>query len=87
MHEVVDTFQLADSVVYVCSSLWRILTVYEVIVEPPLDGAVQLIVTLTFLFTIVVGAAGTLGIVAALIDTSDESWPKPTKVRAVTLKV
>jgi len=68
-------------------SLWRILTVYDVIAEPPFDGAVQLIVTLTFVFTAVVGAAGTLGIAAALIDTSDESVPKPTRFRAVTLKV
>ena len=60
---------------------------YEVIGEPPLDGATQLIVTLTFVFAAVDGAAGTLGIAAALIVTSDESAPKPASVRAVTLKV
>lgn len=53
--------------------------------EPPLDGAAQLIVTLTFVFAAVVGAAGTLGIAAALIATSVESAPKPARVRAVTL--
>jgi len=61
--------------------------VYAVIAEPPLKGAVQLMVTLTFVFTAVVDAAGIVGIEAALIDISEESWPKPTKVRAVTLKV
>ena len=44
-------------------------------------------VTLTFVFTDVVGAAGTLGMDAALIDTSVESEPRPTILRAVTLKV
>jgi hypothetical protein len=61
--------------------------VYAVIAEPPLEGATQLIVTLTFVFTAVVGAAGTLGMAAALMATSDESVPKPTRLRAVTLKV
>jgi hypothetical protein len=61
--------------------------VYAVIAEPPLEGATQLIVTLTFVFTAVVGAAGTLGIAAALMATSDESVPKPTRLRAVTLNV
>jgi len=60
---------------------------YEVIAEPPFDGATQLMVTLVFEFTVVVGAAGTLGIAAALIDTSDESGPSPTRFLAVTLKV
>ena len=68
-------------------SLCRIFTVYEVIGEPPLDGAAQLIVTLTLVFIVVVGAAGALGIDAALIDTSDESGPKPTRFLAVTLNV
>ena len=63
------------------------MTEYEVIAEPPLEGAVQLIVTLTFEFTVVDGAVGTLGTAAALIDTSDESEPKPTRFLAVTLKV
>jgi len=58
-----------------------------VIGEPPLKGATQLIVTLTFEFIAVVGAAGTLGIDAALIDTSDESGPKPTRFLAETLNV
>ena len=44
-------------------------------------------VTLTFVFTAVVGAAGTLGMAAALMATSDESVPKPTRFRAVTLNV
>jgi hypothetical protein len=61
--------------------------VYAVIAEPPLEGATQLMVTLTFVFTDVVGAAGTLGMAAALMATSDESVPKPTRLRAVTLKV
>ena len=87
VQEVVDTLQFADSVVYVVPSLWRIATVYAVIAEPPLEGATQLIVTLTFVFTAVVGAAGTLGFAAALTLNSDESSPRPTRVRAVTLKV
>jgi len=87
VQEVVETLQFADSVVYVVPSLWRIATVYVVIAEPPLEGATQLIVTLTFVFTAVVGAAGTLGMAAALMATSDESVPKPTRFRAVTLKV
>ena len=62
-------------------------TVYAVIVEPPLNGASQLMVTLTFELTVVVGAAGTLGMAAALMATSVESAPRPTRVRAVTLKV
>jgi hypothetical protein len=61
--------------------------VYVVIAEPPLEGATQLMVTLTFVLTAVVGAAGTLGMAAALMATSDESVPKPTRLRAVTLKV
>jgi hypothetical protein len=87
VQEVVETLQFADSVVYVVPSLWRIATVYAVIAEPPLEGATQLIVTLTFVFTAVVGAAGTLGMAAALMATSDESVPKPTRLRAVTLNV
>ena len=35
----------------------------------------------------VVGAAGTLAIVAAMTFNSAESAPKPTKLRAATLKV
>ena len=68
-------------------SLYLILTVYDVIADPPLEGAVQLIVTLTLVLVDVVGAAGTAGIAAALIVNSDESALKPTKLRAVTLKV
>jgi len=58
-----------------------------VIAEPPLNGAAQVTITLTLEFTAVVGAAGTLGIAAALIETSDESSPRPTRLLAVTLKV
>jgi hypothetical protein len=47
--------------------------VYAVIAEPPLEGATQLIVTLMFELTVVVGAAGTLGLAAALTLNSDES--------------
>lgn len=72
---------------YVVPSLWRILTAYELIADPPLNGAVQLMVTLTFEFTEVVGAVGTKGTDAALIETSDESAPRPTRLRALTLKV
>jgi hypothetical protein len=61
--------------------------VYAVIAEPPLEGAIQLIVTLMFVLAAVVGAAGTLGLAAALTLNTDESSPKPTRVRAVTLKV
>ena len=60
---------------------------YAVIAEPPVEGATQLIVTLMFVLTDVDGAAGTLGLAAALTLNSDESSPRPTKVRAVTLKV
>jgi len=56
--------------------------VYDVIGDPPFDGAVQLIVTLTFVLVDVAGAAGTPGFAAALITTSDESAPKPTRLRA-----
>ena len=71
----------------VCSSFYRIETVYELITEPPFDGATQLIVTLTLVFTAVVGAAGTLGMAAALIDTSFESAPRPLRFLATTLNV
>ena len=85
---VVETLQKAYSAVKVLPSLWRIATVYPVIAEPPLvDGADQMIVTLVFELTDVIGAAGTLGLAAALTFTSEESVPKPTKVRAVILKV
>ena len=87
VQEVVETLQFADSVVNVVPSLWRIATMYAVITEPPLEGATQLIVTLTFVLAAVVGAAGTLGMAAALMATSDESVPKPTRFRAVTLNV
>ena len=43
-------------------------------------------VTLTFVLTAVVGAAGRLGMTAALMNTSDNSAPKPTRFRAVTFK-
>jgi len=55
---------------------------------PPLfNGAAQLIVTLTFELTAVVGAAGAFGFPAALISTSDESGPQPAAFWAETLKV
>lgn len=44
-------------------------------------------VTLTLEFTVVVGAAGTLGMAAALIATSAESTPIPTRLLALTLNV
>ena len=59
----------------------------EVIGEPPLFGAVQLIVTLVFEFVDVDGLAGKSGFAAALTSTSDESAPKPATLRAVTLNV
>jgi hypothetical protein len=37
--------------------------------------------------TAVLGAAGTLRMAAALIATSEESVPKPTRLRTVTCKV
>lgn len=79
--------QFSVSNVNVCSSLYLIATLYELIAEPPLNGATQLIVTLTLEFTAVVGACGTLGMAAALMATEDESGPRPTMLRAVTLKV
>ena len=54
--------------------------------EPPLYGAVQLIVTLVFEFTEVDGLAGKSGFAAALTFTS-VSAPKPAKLRALTLNV
>ena len=84
---VVETLQKAYSVVNVLPSLWRIATVYAVIADPPLYGADQVIVTLTFVFTNVDGAAGEVGFAAALTLNSDESSPEPTRVRAVTLNV
>ena len=44
-------------------------------------------VTLTIVLTAVVGAAVRLGMAAALMDISDDCAPKPTRFRAVTLKV
>ena len=46
---------------------------YAVIAEPPLEGATQLILTLKFVLTAVVAAAGTSGLAAALTLNSDES--------------
>jgi hypothetical protein len=66
VQEIVETLQLIDSVLYF-PSLFLIATVYAVIGEPPSLGATQVIVTLVFEFTEVVGAAGTLGIVAGSI--------------------
>ena len=60
MQLVADTLQLTDSVSNV-PALFLIATVYAVIGEPPSIGATQVIVTLVFEFTEVVGAAGTLG--------------------------
>ena len=48
---------------------------YAVIAEPPLEGATQLILTLNFVLTAFVGAAGTLGLAAALTLNSDEYSP------------
>ena len=48
MQVVVDTLQLADSMVNVVPSLYLIATVYAVIEEPPSSGATQVIVTLVF---------------------------------------
>jgi len=69
VQDVVATLQFADSVMNVLPLLCLIATVYAVIAEPPLNGATQLIVTLTFVFVDVVGAAGTLGMPAALMET------------------
>jgi len=55
--------------------------------DPPLVGAVQLIVTLTLELTVVVGAAGTLGMAAARMAISAESGPRPTRFLAVILNV
>lgn len=41
--------------------------------EPPLKGWFQVIVTETFDITVVTGDAGVFGLVAALIEISDES--------------
>jgi hypothetical protein len=71
---VVETLQLTDSTENV-PILFLIATVYAVIGEPPSRGATQVIVTLVFKFTEVVGAAGTLGFAAALTATSEESAP------------
>ena len=52
-----------------------------------MNGAAQLMVTLTLVLVCVVGAAGTLGTAAALMVTSDESGPRPMRFLAATLKV
>ena len=70
----VETLQLADSVMKVVIPS-RIATLYPVIDDPPSEGAIQEIVTLVFEVNEVVGAAGTLGIFAALIFNSDEPAP------------
>ena len=49
------------------------------ITEPPLSGAVQTMVTAVFEVTRVVGAAGVLGLAAALITTSDEKVLNPIR--------
>ncbi len=77
--------QLAYGVNVVLPS--RIATVYPVIGEPPSAGATQVMVTLVFEFTVVVGEVGTLGSAAALMTISDDSAPKPSKLRAATLNV
>ena len=87
MQEVEATLQFAVSVVNVVPSLWRIATVYAVIAEPPLNGAIQLIVTLTLVLVAVVGGPIMPGIAAALIETKAESAPRPTRFLALTLKV
>jgi hypothetical protein len=61
--------------------------VYEVIGEPPLKGAAQVITTLVFDTTVVTGSAGVLGLAAALIVISVEYSLKPTKVLASILKL
>jgi len=58
-----------------------------VIAEPPLNGAIQLIVTLTFELVAVVGGPIIPGMAAALMATKAESAPRPTRLRALTLKV
>lgn len=81
--EFLETFQFAESVVNeVKSSIRRIATVYVVISEPPLEGTTQLMVTMPFVLTAVVGDDGKLGIAAALLDKSDESAPKPKRLLA-----
>ena len=47
--------------------------VYEVIAEPPLEGATQVTTTFVFEITVVVGAAGVLGLAAARTANSDET--------------
>ena len=73
-----DTLQFTDSVVNELPSVRRADIVFAVILEPTLEGSTQLMVTLKFVLTAVVGAAGTPGMAAALIDTSDEFSLKPT---------
>jgi hypothetical protein len=46
--------------------------VYEVIGEPPLKGATQVITASVFDTTVVTGTVGVSGLAAALITTSDE---------------
>ena len=69
---------VTDSVVNELPSVRRADIVFAVILEPTLEGSTQLMVTLKFVLTAVVGAAGTPGMAAALIDTSDEFSLKPT---------
>ena len=65
--------QLAGSVLKVTPSLYLIFIVYEVIGEPPLNGADQVIVTPVLETTEVTGEVGVLGLAAALIENSDEA--------------
>lgn len=68
-------------------SVRRADIVFAVILEPRLEGSTQLMVTLKFVLTAEIGAAGTPEMATALMDTSDEFSLKPTIFWAVILKV
>jgi hypothetical protein len=59
---------------------------YPVMVEPPFKGSTQLITTLSPL-TVVVGAAGVLGFVEAIIAKAVEAGPYPIALCASTLNL
>jgi hypothetical protein len=69
---VFEPLQFVKSVLNVDPTLWRIVTVYDVMGEPPLKGAVHWIITPVFEIVTVEGAAGREGLAAALTSISDE---------------
>lgn len=78
--------QLTASSVNVIPSTYLIKTLTEVIVEPPLSGLVQVILTL-LLSTVNTGSAAVNGTFDALTLISVDSNENPTELRDLTLNL